>query len=104
MDSTRNDNPLVQTWSYLLGANPLSRSFVTGLGVPRRRPRWIVHEIGIGQWMAFASGDPSGWSEPPPGIPSADVQAGTYDASLVHDAWNVSRKDQTSPALSAFPV
>jgi hypothetical protein len=90
-------NTLIKTWSWLLGTNPLSRSFYSGLGDPQRSPRWVPHEIGHFQYMKHKSGALGGWSEIPPGIPAADIQSGDYD-SYMDSAWNVARKNKKYPA------
>jgi hypothetical protein len=90
-------NTLIKTWSWLLGTNPLSRSFYSGLGDPQRSPRWVPHEIGHYQYMKHKSGVAGGWSEIPPGIPAADIQSGDYD-SYMDSAWNVARKNKKYPA------
>ena len=93
---------LVRTWSYLLGGNALSRSYVTGLGRPDRRPRWIVHEIAQYQWVEQCLGL-DGWNEPPPGIYSADLQQGYYESFLADDGWNSARMDDRFPAIESYP-
>ena len=93
---------LIRTWSYLLGGNPLSRSYVSGLGRPDRRPRWIVHEIAQYQWAEQQLGN-AGWNEMPPGIYSADLQQGYYEWYLADDGWNSARMDNRYPALDAYP-
>ena len=90
-------NTLIKTWSWLLGTNPLSRSFYSGLGDPQRSPRWVAHEIGHYQYMKHKSGVAGGWSEIPPGIPAADIQSGDFDAYM-DAAWNVARKNKKFPA------
>ncbi|WP_176736430.1 glycoside hydrolase family 9 protein [Oligoflexus tunisiensis] len=94
---------IVKTWNYLLGSNPLSRTFITGLGHPQRRPRWMVHEIGLYQWQRYKSGDPQGWAEIMPGIPSADIQNGDFDGYL-DTSWNKARKNKKYPASSSYPA
>lgn len=94
---------LVRTWSYLLGGNPLSRSYVTGLGQPDRRPRWIVHEIAQYQWAEHRLGN-GGWSEVPPGIYSADLQQGNYEWFLDDGGWNSARMNERYPAIEAYPA
>ena len=93
---------IVKTWSYLLGTNPLSRSFISGMGDPQRRPRWMVHEIGSYQWKRYKAADPGGWSEIVPGIPSADVQSGDFDGYL-DEPWNTARKTKKFPAQADYP-
>lgn len=88
---------LLRTWSYLLGGNPLSRTFVSGLGYPQRSPRWQVNEIAQFQWMRYRSDPATGWSELPPGIPSADLQQGDLPAYF-GDAWNQPRRGDQAPA------
>jgi hypothetical protein len=94
---------LIKSWNYLLGTNPLSRSFISGLGDPQRSPRWFVHEISHLQYMLFKTNPQTGWSEAIPGIPSADIQSGDFDGFL-SNAWNTSRKAKTSPALADYPA
>jgi hypothetical protein len=94
---------LIKTWSWLLGANPQSRSFYSGLGDPSRSPRWSVHEIAHYQYLAQANGE-VGWTELPPGIPSADVQQGVYDNAYIKDPHNKARKDKKFPAADQHPV
>lgn len=99
---TKYRDALVLTWNYLLGANPLSRSFISGLGDPDHRPRWQVHEIAqyqYGQWKRGLGG----WSELPPGIPSADVQHGDYEW-YYNDTWNTPRKDMKFPDPTTYPA
>jgi hypothetical protein len=95
-------DPLIKTWSWLLGANPLSRSFYSGLGDPARSPRWSVSEIAHYQWLKHEGGE-GGWSELPPGLPSADIQSGTFDG-YIDDAHNKARKDKKFPAQDQFAV
>jgi hypothetical protein len=92
---------LIKTWSYLLGANPLSRTFISGLGQPQRSPRWTVHEIAHYQWQAYKAGSPDGWSEIVPGIPSADLQTGGFDA-YIDQPYNVERKNKKFPAAGEY--
>lgn len=89
---------LIKNWNYMLGTNALSRSFISGLGQPQRRPRWQVLEIGQYQWTQYIEGDPDGWSEIPPGILSADIQKGDY-AYYFDDSINSARKNQKYPAV-----
>ena len=98
----RYRDQLIKDWNWLLGTNPLSRSFVTGLGDPQRRPRWIVHEIAQVEWARRQAGDASGWSEVPPGLLSADVQSGSYSRFL-KDEHNASRREKKFPAQDAYP-
>lgn len=86
---------LVKTWSWLLGANPLSRSFYSGLGDPSRSPRWSVNEIAHYNWIEGV------WTELPPGLPSADIQSGSFDGYL-DDDHNKARKDKKFPAADQF--
>ena len=90
---------LVRDWNWLLGTNPLSRTFVSGLGDPQRSPRWMVHELAQVMWGRFRRGE-GGWSEPPPGLFSADLQSGSYGTYL-GDAWNAPRKAEKFPAQDA---
>jgi hypothetical protein len=92
---------LAATWSWLLAANPLDRVFFTGLGPRDRRPRWPVHEIARVQWVRARAGDPTGWPEPPPGFPAADLQSGWFER-FYDDAWNTPRRDRRFPALEAY--
>jgi MYXO-CTERM domain-containing protein len=94
-------NTLIKTWSWLLGTNPLSRTFYTGMGDPQRSPRWIAHEIGHFQYMKHKSGVAGGWSEIPPGLPAADIQSGDYDAYM-DSAWNMARKSKKYPAQASY--
>ena len=95
---------LVRMWNYLLGGNPLSRSFYTGLGNPDRRPRWMVHELSLNEWILYrATGGAAGWCEPPPGLPSADIQQGEYEYFL-DDAWNTPRMNWKYPAADDYPA
>jgi hypothetical protein len=91
----------VRVWSWLLGGNPLNRTFISGLGRPDRRPRWGVHEIAQVQWSRYRSGDPTGWSELVPGIPSADLQSGEFDR-FYDDAWNKPRRDAKFPVQADY--
>lgn len=93
-------DPLIKTWSWLLGANPLSRSFYSGLGDPARSPRWSVSEIAHYQWVKNKKGE-DGWTELPPGLPSADIQSGTFDG-YVDDPYNQARKEKKFPAQDQF--
>lgn len=92
---------LIKTWSWLLGTNPLSRSFYSGLGDPQRGPRWVPHEIAHYQYMKYKSGAAGGWSELPPGIPTADIQSGDYDGYM-DSAWNMARKNKKYPAQANY--
>lgn len=94
---------LVRSWSYLLGANPLSRSYYTGLGDPQRSPRWMTHEIAQVQFVAHDKDATKGWSEPPPGLPSADLQQGNWEWFL-DSAWNKARKDAKFPDAATYPA
>ncbi|HEY2515669.1 MAG TPA: glycoside hydrolase family 9 protein [Polyangiaceae bacterium] len=90
---------LVKDWNATLGTNALSRTFVSGLGDPTRSPRWMVNEIAQYQWAMFNLGDTvNGWKEPPPGLPSADVQDGNF-AWYFNDAWNAPRVNLKMPAV-----
>lgn len=101
-DSKYRDK-VVQTWNWLLGTNPLSRTFFTGMGQPERRPRWTVLEIGQLQWAKWVNtGGLDGWPEVPPGIPSADIQNDSYPWYF-SDEWNLRRKDEKYPAVSSYP-
>lgn len=98
---------LVRDWNWELGTNPLNRSFISGLGDPERRPRWMVHEIAQVEWARFRNGH-GGWSEIVPGVPDADIQNGYYDyfMSDPHNAVRVNKKfplqDQSYPALYRY--
>lgn len=94
-------NTLIKTWSWLLGTNPLSRTFYSGMGDPQRSPRWVPHEIGHYQYMKYKAGQAGGWSEIPPGIPAADIQSGDYDAYM-DSAWNVARKNKKYPTQANY--
>jgi hypothetical protein len=95
---------LIRMWNYLLGTNPLSRTFVTGLGDPARRPRWLVHELSLNEWILYRStGGNSGWCEPPPGLIAADIQQGEYEYYL-DDDWNTPRMDRKYPAAEDYPA
>jgi hypothetical protein len=95
---------LIRMWNYLLGSNPLSRTFVTGLGDPERRPRWMVHELSLNEWILYrSSGGAAGWCEPPPGLLSADIQQGEYEYYL-DDEWNTPRMDEKYPAPENYPA
>ncbi|MHB8893692.1 MAG: glycoside hydrolase family 9 protein [Candidatus Geothermincolia bacterium] len=97
---TKYLDQLARNWNYLLGTNPLGRSFVSGLGNPQRRPRWFVHELSQRKWAEYKNGM-GGWSEPPPGIPSPDLQDG-YHEWYMDDAWNTPRKDKRFPAIEDY--
>ncbi|MBU1943249.1 MAG: glycoside hydrolase family 9 protein, partial [Actinobacteria bacterium] len=92
---------LALNWNYLLGTNPLSRTFISGLGRPDRRPRWFVHELSQRKWAEYNNGM-GGWSEPPPGLPAADIQDG-YHNWWLDDAWNAPRHDKRFPAIEEYP-
>ena len=94
---------LVRDWNWLLGTNPLSRSFVSGLGDPQHRPRWLVHEIAQVEWARYRSGDLTAWSEPPPGLLSADIQNGNHSWFLKNDH-NKPRRDEKYPKQDLTPV
>ncbi|HYX37173.1 MAG TPA: glycoside hydrolase family 9 protein [Oligoflexus sp.] len=94
---------IIKTWNYLLGSNPLSRTFITGLGHPQRRPRWMVHEIGHYKWQEYKRGEADGWPEIVPGIPSADIQNGEYDGYM-NAPWNTARKNKKFPAQAQYPA
>jgi hypothetical protein len=65
----------------------------------------MAHELGLGQWMRYRGGDPGGWAEVPPGIPSSDVQNGEYNpGAALSDPWNISHQDDTWPDRSVYPV
>ncbi len=66
-------NRIQTTWNYVLGANAASKPFITGLGDPQREDRYFVHELNQVQYAAYKQGS-GGWAEPPPGIPTADLQ------------------------------
>ena len=91
---------LTADWNWLLGTNPLSRTFVSGLGDPEHRPRWPVNEIAQVEWAKWQAGDKSGWVEIQPGFLSADVQGGAYSWFL-KDAHNAARRDEKFPAQDA---
>jgi hypothetical protein len=97
----RYRDEVVRVWSWLLGGNPLNRTFISGLGRPDRRPRWGVHEIAQVQWARYRGGDSTGWSELVPGIPSADIQSGEFDR-FYDDAWNKPRRDAKFPSASDY--
>lgn len=101
--NTKYRDVIVKTWNYLLGGNALSRTYISGLGDPQRSPRWQVHEIGHYQWQKYKAGDPSGWSEIVPGIPSADIQNGNYDW-FIDLPYNVARKTNRFPAIADYPA
>ena len=66
---------LENTWNYLIGTNPTSRSFISNLGDPVTRPHWLVHEISYGQVQQYIkSGGTQGWADVAPGLPAADLQ------------------------------
>lgn len=94
---------LVRLWSWELGTNPLSRTFVSGLGQPDRRPRWIVHEISQYQFAKYRQDPSQGWSEMTPGILSADLQEGYYEW-FYDDPANVARKDAKFPDTASTPA
>ncbi len=87
---------IILNWNYLLGTNPLSRTFISGLGHAQRSPRWFVLEIGHYQWSQYIQGFSDGWCEVPPGIPSADIQDGVFPY-YYNDTWNQARKDLKFP-------
>jgi uncharacterized repeat protein (TIGR02543 family) len=93
---------IIKTWNYLLGSNPLSRSYISGLGDPQRSPRWLVHEISQYQWMQHRAGN-GGWTELMPGLPNADLQDGKFP-SYLNDEWNSARVNDLYPALSEYPA
>ncbi|WP_308634088.1 InlB B-repeat-containing protein [Paenibacillus silvisoli] len=93
---------LIKTWNYLLGSNPLSNSYISGLGDPQRSPKWLTHEISQYQWMQYKAGN-GGWSEMIPGIPNADLQDGKFP-SYFNDDWNRERVNKKYPALSDYPA
>jgi hypothetical protein len=92
---------LIKDWNATLGTNPLSRTFISGLGNTARSPRWMVNEIAQYQWALFNVGDTlHGWTEPPPGLGSADVQDGNF-AWYFNDTWNAPRVSKKLPAPGA---
>lgn len=93
---------IVNIWNYLLGTNPISRTFISGLGDPQRSPRWQVHEISYYEWTQYKAGN-GGWSEMPPGLPAADLQDGKYQAYF-NDSWNSSRVNKVFPKLEDYPA
>jgi MYXO-CTERM domain-containing protein len=94
---------LIRLWNYVLGGNALSRTFVSGLGQPHRRPRWLVHEISQYQWMQYKANPSQGWSEMVPGILAADLQQGDYEW-YYNDAWNAARKNAKFPDTQGTPA
>ncbi len=94
-----------KTWDYTLGTNPVSRSFITGLGDPQRSPRWFVHEISQYQWVQHVLGDPAnpGWVEPPPGLPNSDLQSAPYPYWF-DDAANAVAKTKAYPTYNDHAV
>ncbi|MCL2462104.1 MAG: dockerin type I domain-containing protein, partial [Defluviitaleaceae bacterium] len=66
---------LETTWNYLLGTNPTSRSFISGLGAPATSPHYFVSEISKYEVSQYdLSGGAQGWADVAPGLPVADVQ------------------------------
>lgn len=92
---------IIKTWNYLLGGNPTSKSFISGLGDPDRSPRWLTHEIGQYMWVEYKNGN-GGWSELPPRIPNADLQSGGFPWYL-DNSWNAERKSKVYPVMSEYP-
>jgi hypothetical protein len=62
-----------RTWNYMLGTNAASKPFITGLGDPQRTDRWFVHELWQVEYSLHKQSN-EGWVEPPPGIPTSDLQ------------------------------
>ena len=88
------------TWNYELGTNPVSRTFITGLGDPQRQPRWFVHEIYQYQYIQNANGN-GGWVEPPPGYPGSDLQSESYPW-WYDNAHNAAAKNEVFPAYNNY--
>ena len=91
---------IADDWNWLLGTNPESRSFISGLGEPEHRPRWLVNEIAQVQWARWQAGDKTGWPEIPPGLFSADVQRGGFSWFL-KDAHNAPLREEKFPVQDA---
>ncbi|MBW7459652.1 glycoside hydrolase family 9 protein, partial [Paenibacillus sepulcri] len=96
-------NQIATTWNYLLGSNPLSESFISGMGDPEHRPRWLVHEISQYNYAQYSLGN-GGWSEMIPGIPNSDLQQGNFPAYFANDPWNNARREKWFPALGSYPA
>ena len=93
---------VVAVWNYLLGANPLSKSHISGLGDPQNRVRWLVNEIWDYQWRAQAGGG-KGWLEAPPGLVVGDIQHGDFPGWF-DSAYNAPRTKRMEPSLGATPL
>jgi hypothetical protein len=101
---TKYRDQIARDWSSMLGTNPLSRTFISGLGDAAHRPRWMVSEIAQYQWALYNAGDTvHGWLEAPPGLASADVQDGNL-SWYFNDAWNAPRVGKKFPVVdSSYP-
>ena len=93
---------LVSCWNYLLGANPLSKSHITGLGDPETRVRWPVNELWDYQWRQYVRTG-AGWMEPPPGLVVGDLQHGDF-GSWFNSSYNAARTKSMEPTLKRIPL
>ena len=95
---------IIRSWNYLLGTNAMNRSFFTGIGDADHRPHWLAHEVSYVAVSRLLLGDPAGWPDVAPGLPTADVQMGTYPP-YYSDAWNQQRAArQFPPAGASYPI